>query len=106
MKKEQLLEKITRQYLGSGDFNGLPLSIIKSEKETIIALVREGKIEINFGDKHPNPHIKALELDDKHTQILKIQSVWLEYACAYPTKDHLRKMVNINEFKDRPFTLK
>ena len=30
----------------------------------------------------------------------------LEYACAYPTKDHLRKVVNINEFRDRPFTLK
>jgi hypothetical protein len=46
MKKEQLLEKITKQYLESRDFNGLPLSIIKSEKETIMALVREGNIEI------------------------------------------------------------
>jgi hypothetical protein len=106
MKKEQLLEKITKQYLESRDFNGLPLSIIKSEKETIIALVRESNIEINFGDKHPNPHIKAFELDDKRTQILKIQSIGLEYACAYPTKEHLRKVVIIDEFKDRPFTLK
>ncbi len=49
MKKEKLLEKITNQYLGSRDFNGLPLSVFKSEKENIIALVREGKIEIISG---------------------------------------------------------
>ena len=106
MKKEILLEKITNQYLGSRDFNGLPLSVFKSEKENIIALVREGKIEINFGDKHPNPHIKAFELDDKDAQILKIESIGFEYACAYPTKEHLKRVVNIDEFKDRPFTLK
>jgi hypothetical protein len=106
MKKEQLLEKITKQYLGSRDFNGLPLSSFESEKENIVALVREGKIEINFGDKHPNPHIKAFELDDKDTQILKIESMGFEYACAYPTKQHLKKVVNVDDFKDRPFTLK
>ena len=106
LKKEKLLEKITTQYLESGDFNGLPLSSCKSEKENIIALVREGKIEVNFGDKHPNPHIKALELDDKDAQILKIESIGFEYACAYSTKEHLKKVVNVDEFKDRPFTLK
>lgn len=106
MKKEKLLEKITKQYLESRDFNGLPLSVFKSEKENIIALVREGKVEINFGDKHPNPHIKAFELDDKDTQILKIESMGFEYACAYPTKQHLKKVVNVDDFKDRPFTLK
>jgi hypothetical protein len=106
MKKKEILDKITKQYLSSGDFNGLPLSALKSEKENIIKLVREGKIEINFGDNHPNPYIKALELDDKNTQILKIESVGFKNACAYPTKAHLKKVVNIDEFKDRPFTLK
>lgn len=106
MKKEKLLEKITKHYLGSRDFNGLPLSAFKCEKENIIALIREGNIEINFGDNHPNPHIKAFELDDGDTQILKIESTGFEYACAYPTKEHLKKVVNFDEFKDRPFTLK
>ena len=106
MKKEKILEKITKQYLGSRDFNGLPLSDFNSEKENIITLVREGKVEINFGDKHPNPHIKALELDEKETQILKIESMGFEYACAYPTKEHLKKVVRVDKFKDRPFTLR
>ncbi len=106
MKKEQLLAKITTQYLESRDFNGLPLSSYKSEKENIITLVREGKVEINFGDKHPNPHIKAFELDDEDSQIPKIESMGFEYACAYPTKKHLNTVVNVDEFRDRPFTLK
>lgn len=45
VKKEELLEKTTYQYLKSGDFNGLALSGLKSEKENIIALVREGTVE-------------------------------------------------------------
>jgi hypothetical protein len=106
MKKEKLLERITKHYLGSRDFNGLPISAFKREKENIITLIREGNIEINFGDNHLNPHIKAFELDDKDTQILKIESAGFEYACAYPTKKHLKKVVDSDEFKDRPFTLK
>jgi hypothetical protein len=106
MKKEELLKKITRQYLESKDFNGLALSGFESERENIIALIREGKIEINFGDKHPNPHIKAFELDDKDTQISKIESIGFKYACAYPTREHLKKVVDVNKFKGRPFTLK
>ena len=89
MKKEKLLELITEQYLKSRDFNGLPLSALEPEKEKIIALIRDGKVEINFGDKHPNPHIKAFELDDKDTQIQKIESMGLKHACAYPTKQSL-----------------
>jgi len=106
MKKEKLLEKITKQYLGSKDFNGLPLFGLNSEKKNIIALILEGKIEINFGDNHPNPHIKALKLDGKDAQILKIESTGFDNACAYPTKEHLKTVVNIDEFRDRPFTLR
>jgi len=106
MKKDELLEKITHQYLRSREFNGQALSGFESENEHIITLVREGKIEINFGDRHPNPHIKAFELVDKDAQIAKIKSIGFEYACAYPTKEHLKSVVNINEFRDRPFTLK
>ena len=106
MKKDELLEKITRQYLESREFNGQPLNAFESEKEHIVTLVREGKIEINFGERHPNPHIKAFELDDKDAQISKIENIGLEYACAYPTKKHLKEVVDVNIFKDRPFTLK
>jgi len=106
MKKDELLEMITHQYLRSKEFNGKDLSGFESKKDHIIALVREGKIEINFGDRHPNRHIKAFELDNKDSQIAKIKNIGLEYACAYPTKEHLKSVVDINEFRDRPFTQK
>lgn len=105
MKKDELLEKITCHYLRSKDFNGLPLSGFDG-KDHIINLVKEGKVEINFGDRHPNPHIKAFELESKDSQITKIKNIGLGYACAYPTREHLENVVDISVFKDRPFTLR
>jgi len=106
MEKTDLLNKIIGNYLISEKFNGYPLSTLGAEKEKIIALVKKGKIEINFGDKHPNPHIKAFELDDKQIQIRKISNLGLENSCAYPTKEVLKTVVDTNKFRDKPFTLK
>lgn len=106
MKKNKILEMITEKYLSSEKFNGQPLRDLESEKQSIIRLIQEGKIEINFGDKHINPHIKAFELDDKDTQIEKINRIGFSNACAYPTKEHLKTVVDINKFKNKPFTLK
>jgi len=106
IKKDEMLKIITEKYLSSEEFNGQPLRGLKSEKQYIITLIQEGKIEINFGDKHPNPHIKAFELDDKDTQIEKINRIGFSNACAYPTKEHLKNVVDINKFKNKPFTLR
>lgn len=106
MKEDEILARITNHYLRSREFNGLPLHDLESEKENIVNLVLQGKIEINFGDKHINPHIKAFELDNKDEQIFKVNGIGLNSACAYPTKEHLKTVVDVNEFKDRPFTLK
>jgi hypothetical protein len=106
MKKDEILKIITDKYLSSEEFNGQPLNRLESEKQHIIALIQKGKIEINFGDKHPNPHIKAFELDDKDTQIEKIKRVGFSDVCAYPTKEHLKNVVDISKFRNKPFTLK
>jgi len=106
MKKDEILKIITEKYLSSEEFNGQPLRGLEREKQYITILIQEGKIEINFGDKHPNPHIKAFELDDKDTQIEKINRIGFSNACAYPTKEHLKNVVDINKFKNKPFTLR
>ena len=106
MKKDRILKVITEKYLSSEEFNGYLLNGLASEKQNIIELVQEGKIEINFGDRHPNPHIKALELDDKGTQIEKIDRIGLSNACAYPTKDHLKTVVDFKKYEGKPFTLR
>jgi len=105
-KKDKILKTITDKYLSSEEFNGQPLGSLKSEKQSIIALVQEGKIEISFGDEHPNPHIKAFELGDKDIQIEKVNRIGLCDACAYPTKEHLKNIVDPSKFEKKPFTLR
>jgi len=106
MEKEEILKEITGKYLSSEEFNGRPLYDLENEQQKIIELVQDGKIEINFGDKHPNIHIKAFELDDISTQIKKIKNVGLKNSCAYPSKKHLKQKVYSGKFKDRTFTRK
>jgi len=106
IKKDEMLKIITEKYLSSEEFNGQPLRGLESEKQYIITLIQEGKIEINFGDKHPNPHIKAFELDAKDIQIEKINRIGFSNACAYPTKEHLKNVVDTNKFKNKSFTLR
>lgn len=106
MKKDELLKSITENYLSSEEFNGYPLRDSKNEKQYIITLIREGKIGINFGDNHPNPHIKAFELGSKKAQIDKINHIGIKNACAYPTKKYLKNIVDVNKYKNKPFTLR
>ena len=106
MEKEKILKEITEKYLSSEEFNGYPLCDLEREQEKIIKLVQEGKIEINFGDKHPNIHIKAFELDDIPTQIKKIKNIGLKNCCAYPSKKYLKQKIYYGKFKDKPFTRK
>jgi hypothetical protein len=65
MNQDELLDAATRHYLESSDFNGLPLHGVQSqigELEVVLKeLVRAGKVPVNFGDRHLNPHILAFE---------------------------------------------
>ncbi len=106
MKEEEILEAITEKYLSSEEFNGYSLYELKHEQKKIIALVQDEKIEINFGDKHPNIHIKTFELDNAPTQIKKIKDVGLKNCCAYPSKKHLKEKIYYGKYRDKPFTRK
>ena len=67
MDADQLLSEATDFYLGSNDFNGYPCHHIRrttgmtvEELRPILAeLVSRGVIALVFGDRHPNPHIRA-----------------------------------------------
>lgn len=110
MTKDDLLQHVTTFYLGSFDFNGMPLHGLGVPAPELVRLVtelvRDGLVSLEFGDIHPNPHIKALELPPVDAQIEKISRLPLENACAYPTPAHLVRMVDQAPYADRPFTLK
>lgn len=107
--KNKLLKQITDYYLESADFNGTPMDNIKSSTQnyisTITELVKEELISLNFGDRHPNPHILAFEPELVEVQLRKTKKVGLEQACLYPTKKHLIKVVDKSKYLNNPFTL-
>ena len=113
-KKDDILAKITEFYLRSRDFNGLPVENILEDptlesdelKNIIVSLIRKNKISLNFGDTHPNPHIKAFKEEPKEKQIEKLQRSNLESVCAYPSTSHLKEAVDPSKYQDRPFTLR
>ncbi len=123
MSQKQLLDKITKFYNRSSDFNGIPLDnlnpsekILKELKELLIA----GKIVFNFGDRHPNPHILAFEPESAKKQLAKLKKLNISKptfedlgsfkiqkggtgCCIYPSKKHLRSL-NIKKYKNKPYT--
>jgi hypothetical protein len=126
MDRVQLLDKITKQYLSSRDFNGLPISIIggdfQSTRESLRQLVQEGAVVLNFGDRHPNPYILAFEPEPSEEQVKKLDAMTPpepQYeeggpltvqtnpliCCAYPSRDHLASVVDQTQYRRAPFTL-
>ena len=109
--KEQILSQITSNYLESHDFNGTPVrkyidqGLKETElKEILSGLIEDGLISLNFGDRHPNPHIKALPEEAKDIQKSKLTKSELFHVCAYPTKKHLLTVIKEADYQKNPFT--
>lgn len=109
-----IVEDVLNHYFESGDFNGLPVRSIATKHGISIgeldpdlrALVKDEKIEIWFGNVHPNPHIKAFSWVTKEQQIEFLDSIGLsEHCCVYPSKATLENDPRIANYVDRPYTL-
>lgn len=109
---DEVLRCMTQFYLDSRDFNGIPLLRIVEElavdkpqlKDTLANLINEGEISLNFGDLHPNPHIKAFPEEPSETQIEKLKNSELGTICAYPSGVRLKQVVDETQYNGRPFT--
>lgn len=116
-EKSTLLERITKHYLLSRDFNGYcpddkELSL---HRETIKELVQENLISINWGDPHQNPFIKAFKPHPIEKQLewlenLNIQEeaedgsmYMIAKCCLYPSTRHLENNISKELFIDKPF---
>lgn len=110
MSKQHILKTVADFYLNSGDFNGLPVRNLQYPLEQLIPaiaqLVRDNKITLNFGDIHPNPHIKAFDPEPVHQQLEKVERLGIQGACLYPSESHLSKVADRSQYQSRPFTLK
>lgn len=113
MDADSLLNNATEFYLGSKDFNGYPCHHVRRTtgmsadqlRELLRPLVEEGRISLVFGDRHPNPHIRAFADEPIPQQLAKLEQDELHHTCIYPTRAHLSQVNNQHEYHDRPYAL-
>lgn len=106
--KDKIIKQVTNYYLKSGDFNGIPIRDLKladNDLSLIEELIKEGVLTVNYGDKHPNPHILAFEPETVKILLEKLKRVDLTYACLYPTRKHLAVVIDKQKYAGRPFEL-
>lgn len=112
--KERLLDRVTRFYVESKDFNGIPAWLAAKDlglKAAVLRLhasqlVQEGHITPVFRDRHPNPHIRALPDEPAAALFRKIKRASLRDFCLYPSPATLVRIVDPKRYDGRPFTLK
>lgn len=103
-----IISAVVERYLGSGDYNGLPLSWLPDLGVELLKartvskqLVREGRLRVSA---EGNPHILGFEPQDEQTQLNAISNANPDQTCLYPTRDILLRHLNSDEYADRPFT--
>ena len=111
--QKALLQEITRFYLESHDFNGIPVSQLAARFgvapsdiiDQVTALIKRKLVGVVFGDIHPNPHIRAFPDEPEESQIAKLNTPKLDHASAYPLSKHLEKVVDCRLYDRKPYTL-
>jgi hypothetical protein len=107
-QEEELLQRIIAFYLGSGDFNGMPVS--RRQNTNVVAaacrLVRKGLVEVITADDYMNPHIRPWPcrrpVEQQIADLRKASDA--EYAlCLYPTSAALAERLDPRLFRDRPY---
>ena len=109
MNPDELLERATNFYLTSERFNGLPVHGLHLEVDELRTLMRplveSGRLYVNYGDRHPNPHVLAFDPEPLEEHLRKLDGEQLEAACLYPLPAHLQTVVNPADYEGRPYTL-
>ena len=113
---KKVISEVTSYYLSSRDFNGTHIKQLKANtglkitSSTAKQLISSGLIEFHFGLwGHPNPFIKDMDLGDKESQLKQLDEVIknhdLSDSVLYPTKAHLRTVVDDTKHTGKPYTL-
>ena len=114
MTNSAILNRITRFYLDSGRFSGMPATSLAYRFETTLdaispylaRLIEEKAAAVLYGDALPNPFIRALPEAPVADQLARLDPPHLEHACIYPLPLHLHRVVDPAQFAGRPYTLK
>jgi hypothetical protein len=110
----KLLKLVTEHYLNSKDFNGYDLSFfiknmemsLEQFREWIGGFIKRGELSLRFRNFHCNPYIKRMPDLDREKDLELLAKSELETVVAYPTSKVLVNIVNKEEYKGRPFSLR
>lgn len=110
MTEQQLLQAITKYYLDSRDFNGLPIRTLempRKELEGLLTiLINAGDVSIRFDDGPDNPYIKRLKPLPNEKQIERLeQTEDITHIVAYPEGEKLKKAVVSQRYSGKPYRL-
>lgn len=105
-EERALLDAVVRRYLSSHNFNGTPaIAFDERAVASVRTLIDGGKLTIVFGDRHPNPHIKAFAEESPKEQIAKLTQLGLRNACLYPSRTVLAERVDRVSYDGKPYAL-
>lgn len=111
--RHRLLEEITRFYLESSDFNGIPvLSVLTGRMrlgwnalvDDLRQLIADEKVCVIYSTTDVNPHVMRTGYESPEEQIAKLETID-RHACAYPLSRHLEQVVDKSEYAGRPYEL-
>lgn len=107
-----IIDEVTKFYFDSGDFNGYPTYRLKEKfglndkaaKKIIRDLVLARRIDVVFGNIHPNPHIKAFSDSPAEQQLEFLDQLeFSDHFCLYPTAEVLSHYGEIPDYGDEPY---
>ncbi|HEX3777518.1 MAG TPA: hypothetical protein VHV51_23770 [Polyangiaceae bacterium] len=109
--RTDLVQRVTRFYLESADFNGCPASSVvqgdtSRNRARIRRLVAERRLDILTSSLELNPHIKRLGVPKVEKQLEALASAsTLREICLYPHPDVLKNAVDVSLYAGSPFKL-
>src|SRR6266853_1890969 len=115
VSERKILDEVTKFYVASTYFNGISVTQLAKKykldldalRKHLASLIQQDKISMVFGDDHPNPHIKAFDEDAPDVQLEKLHNTdLLVQACVYPSRSHLKNIVELAAYQGKPFTLR
>lgn len=88
--QRMVLGTVTKQYLTSTRFNGMPVfgllrrtgGSLAELRRVLSSLIEKELVSLNFGDRHPNPHILAFPPESTSEQLTKLNSDLVKGACV------------------------
>lgn len=109
----EILDRITRFFVDSRDFNGIPVWTLTADmgtdwdtiREKLRPLVEQNRIGLIDEETDVNPHIIRRGFEPVQIQLAKLDKEEPTHMCLYPRPAVLREIVDKSKFDGKPYGL-